>query len=114
MKYDLTSTIYDLDGKIAEQKYRKTEIDNDGHEVEKLESKPITLGLVIRDAVLQEIDDVKNVKEEEHLLRYDLFEKVNGKDEATFIKSEVDFIKGLICKRYLPIFAGQLLNILNK
>ena len=113
MKLNLTQTIIDINGNIAEQKYKKNIINEEGVEVETIETQEITLGKAIVDSVLGQIEDVAKVDEEEHLLRYDLYERAL-KEEAEFTKVEIDFIKELICKRYLPIFAGQLLRLLNK
>jgi copper chaperone CopZ len=120
---DLTQNILDIEGKNSTCKYEKSTIEEvvkivDGvevkeeKEVRKLFNREFTLGLALRDTVLGEIDDVKKVSEEEHLLRYSLFERTRG-EQAEFSDEEISFMKGLICKRYLPITAAQVLLMLS-
>jgi len=121
---DLTQNILDIEGKNSTCKYEKSTIEEvvkivDGvevkeeKEVRKLFNREFTLGLAIRDAVLGEIEDVKGVDEEEHLLRYSIFERTR-EEQAEFTNDEISFIKKLICKRYLPITAAQIIIMLNK
>lgn len=130
---DLTQNILDIDGKVAIGKYEKTveeevervverkvgeeitkETIKELKEVKKLEDKELTLGLVIRDTVLNEIENVKGVEEEEHLLRYSIFKRVTTNEQAEFNDEEISFIKKLIARRYMPIFAAQIIIMLNK
>lgn len=110
---DLTIDILDSKGNVATQKYSKT-IEIDGVEKEVLESQNVTLGRIIADCVLYEISDPKKVTEEEHLLRYNIFERVRDNEQIEFNVQELDFIKSLVITRCMPIFAGQVLRILNK
>jgi hypothetical protein len=113
MTIDLTKDILDSKGNIAVQKYSKT-VEIDGVEKEVLESQNVTVGRIIADCVLYEVADPKNITEEEHLLRYDIFERVKNAEQIEFNSKELDFIKSLIITRCMPIFAGQILRELNK
>jgi hypothetical protein len=112
MKYDLTQTILDIHGKVAQQKYTEM-IEVDGEEKQNISAKPLTLGGAISDSVLLQIDEKEEPTEENHLLRYGIYEKVNNGD-SEFTPEEMELIKKCITKRYVPLYAGQLLRILNK
>jgi hypothetical protein len=105
---DLTQKIYDIFGEVAKGKYPNRE---NGEET--VIFKELTLGQVIQDTVLLEGTEVKSIQEEEHLLRYKLYEKSKG-EVTNFSEDEINFIKVLVSKRYLPIFSGQILRQLNK
>ena len=112
-KLDLTWEILDTKGAVATQKYSKT-IEENGVEKEILETQPVTVGRIIADCVLYEIADPKKITEKEHLQRYDIFERVRGKEQAEFSQDEIDFIKRLVIRRCMPIWAGQVLRIINQ
>jgi len=105
---DLTQKIYDIFGEVAKGKYPSRE---NGEET--VIFKELSLGQVIQDTVLLEGTEVKTIQEEEHLLRYSLYEKSKN-EVANFSEDEINFIKVLVSKRYLPIFSGQILRLLNK
>ena len=108
----LNETILDINGKIAEQKYTETIINEDGSEEQKLSSKELTLGNAIIDAVLIQVDP-DNVNEEDHLMRYGIYLKVND-NNTDFTEDEITLIKSCISKRYVPLYAGQLLTLINE
>jgi len=111
MTIDLTKEILDSKGKIATQKYSKI-IEEEGVEKEVLETQSVTVGRIIADCVLYEIADSKKVSEEEHINRYRIFEMVrDGVQE--FSEEDIKFIKSLVITRCMPLWAGQVLRILN-
>lgn len=107
MKIDLTQTIKDVNGEIAKQRYSSIE-EVDGVEKEVTKKEIITLGSIIRDSVLLEFEDPKNIPMEEHIFRYGIFKKINNEKEVELTQDERVFIRKLVAKRYLPIFAGQV------
>jgi hypothetical protein len=106
---NLQEKVLDDTGKVAEQKYKKVVVDKDGKEVEKLFSQPITLGRVIKDCMMLQIEG--EITDEEVLIRGVIYDKVDNDEE--FSGKEIDFIKGLISKRYTPLFRWQLLRFLK-
>lgn len=107
MKIDLTQTIKDVYGKDATQVYKSTKI-VDGVKKEVLKTETLTIGTIIRDAVLLEFEDIENIPMEEHIFRYGIFKKINNEEKVELTQDERVFIRKLVAKRYLPIFAGQV------
>jgi hypothetical protein len=114
MIFDLTQNIYNIDGKIARTIYSKTkEGTKEGEEDEVVEeSVKMTLGLIIRDCALYQLIDIIP-DEKEHLFRYSIYEKVKDVDNVELNQDEIDSIKLWVSKRYTPIWAGQILRMLN-
>jgi len=110
---NLEETILDIHGKVAEQRYTETVLDEEGNEKNIVSSRPLTLGNAISDSVLLQISEGEEITEENHLLRYGIYEKVK-EGNSNFTKEELDFIKKCVVKRYTPLFAGQFLRLLNK
>ncbi len=105
---ELRQTINDIFGDVAKGKYPN----KDGSS-ETITLKELTLGQIIQDTVLLEGTEIKGISEVEHLLRYNIYEKSTG-EVATFSNDEINFIKNLVSQRYVPLFAGQILRLLNK
>ncbi len=110
---NLEETILDIHGKVAEQRYTETVLDEEGNEKSSISSRPLTLGNAISDSVLLQISEGEEMTEENHLLRYGIYEKVKD-GNSNFTKEELALIKRCISKRYVPLYAGQLLRLLNK
>lgn len=108
----LEQTILDINEKVAQQKYTETIFDEEGNEKQKISSKDLTLGNAIIDAILLQIDS-ENVNEEDHLMRYGIYLKAKGGD-SNFTEEEIKLIKSCISKRYVPLYAGQLLTLINE
>lgn len=108
MKTDLTQTIKNIEGGVAEQKYKEMETNAKGKKVEVLKLQPVTLGKVIRSVVLSTPEQPNSPTIEEHELRYSIYEKVENLKEADLTEEEIYFIKGLIAKNYIVFFAAQL------
>lgn len=112
MKYDLEQTILDINGKVAQQRYTETVLDEEGNDKQKISSKDLSLANAIIDAVLIQVDQ-DNISEEDHLMRYSIYLKAkDGNDD--FTEDEVKLIKACIIKRYVPLYAGQLLTLMNE
>ena len=110
---NLEETILDIHGKVAEQRYTETVLDEEGNEKKSISSRPLTLGNAISDSVLLQISEGEEVTEKSHLLRYGIYEKVkNG--NSNFTRKELKLIKKCIAKRYTPLFAGQFLRMLKQ
>jgi hypothetical protein len=110
---NLEETILDIHGKVAEQRYTETVLDEEGNEKSSISSRPLTLGNAISDSVLLQISEGEEVTEKSHLLRYGIYEKVkNG--NSNFTRKELKLIKKCIAKRYTPLFAGQFLRMLKQ
>ena len=113
MTIDLTQNILDIEGKIATLPYKvMEEVDGVNKEVEKKEE--VTLGKVIGNCVLYEIQDHSKMTEEEHLLRFDIYERTLNKEQVEFKEEEIKFIKGLVITGCMPIWAVQAIKMLNK
>jgi hypothetical protein len=110
MKFE--QTILDINDKVAQQRYTETVTDEEGNETQKISSKDLTLGNAITDAALIQIDEA-NISEEDHLMRYGIYLKVRSGD-TNFTEEETTLIKSCIVKRYVPLFAGQLLTLINE
>ena len=109
---ELTKTIIDINGNTAQQRYTEDVYDEEGNKSQKISSKDLTLSSAIIDAVLIQVDS-DNVNEQDHLLRYGIYLKVkNGNSD--FTQEEISLIKSCISKRYVPLFAGQLLSLINE
>lgn len=108
----LEQTILDINGNVAQQRYNETVYNEDGSESQKVSSKDLTLGNAIIDSVLIQIDS-ENISEEDHLRRYDIYLKVK-EGNSDFTEEEISLIKSCIVKRYVPLFAGQLLTLINE
>jgi len=112
MKYDLEKTILDIKGEVAEQKYSEDVFDEKGNKTQKLSSAPLTLGKAITDSILFQVEN-DDINEKNYLLRYGIYEKVLSGD-SDFNKEELEIIKKCIVKRYVVLYAGQFLRMLNK
>ncbi|MDD5551114.1 MAG: hypothetical protein PHS34_07640 [Candidatus Omnitrophica bacterium] len=112
-KLDLTQEILDSRGVVAKQKYSRS-VEEDGVEKDVLEWQNVNLGRVMADCVLYEIADTKKITEKEHLMRYDLFKRIRDNEQTEFSQEEIDFIKKLVIRRCMPLWAGQVLQMLNK
>ena len=110
MKFE--QTILDINDKVAQQRYTETVTDEEGNETQKISSKDLTLGNAITDAVLIQVDEA-TISEEDHLMRYGIYLKVRSGD-TNFTEEETTLIKSCIVKRYVPLFAGQLLTLINE
>jgi len=110
MKFE--QTILDINDKVAQQRYNETVYNEDGSESQKVSSKDLTLGNAIIDSVLIQIDS-ENISEEDHLRRYGIYLKVK-EGNSDFTEEETSLIKSCIVKRYVPLFAGQLLTLINE
>jgi hypothetical protein len=112
MKYDLLKEFVDETGTVSNQKYKKVVVDENGDEKTVLSSEKTTLGRVIKDCVLYQVDDKEDMTEEEVLLRGDLFDRCSG-SEIDLTRKENEFIKKLVLKRYMPCHKWQIIRELN-
>ena len=60
---NLEETILDIHGKVAEQRYTETVLDEEGNEKSSISSRPLTLGNAISDSVLLQISEGRRVTE---------------------------------------------------
>ena len=109
---ELTKTIIDINGNPAQQRYTEDVYDEDGNKSQKISSKDLTLSSAIIDAVLIQVDP-DNINEKDHLMRYGIYLKVK-EGNSDFTEEETNLIKECISKRYVPLYAGQLLTLINK
>jgi len=113
MTIDLTQNILDTEGEIAKLEYTKT-VEENGEKIKKTEFKEVTLGSIIGDCVLYEVQDHSKMTEEEHLMRYDIYERVRNKEQVELSDEEIKFIKSLIVTGCMPHWAVQAIRMLNK
>lgn len=114
MKIDLTKKIYEVSGRVSKMKYQWVE-EVDGIEKDMVETKDITVGSSIIDSVLYQANSYSEnpkaqISEEEIRKRYDIYLRAKGQDEIELSDEEVIFVKQLICSKYMPLQAGQILE----
>lgn len=109
---NLRQTIKDVDGKEIVQKVpvkRQKFVENEMVEDEVMEDKTLDVYFLLRTALLKR---ETLITEEELSKRYNLFNKINGKDSVKLNKEEIDFIKEISLNRFDVFFVGQLFEIL--
>jgi hypothetical protein len=114
MKINLAKKIYEVSGRPSRMKYQWIE-NVDGEEKDMAELKDITVGSSIIDAVLYQANSYNEdpkapISEEEIKKRYDIYLRAKGQDELELNDEEVIFVKQLICSKYMPLQAGQILE----
>ena len=90
---DLTQNIFDTEGNIAKLTHKKSSV-VDGKEVETFSQDEVTIGSIIADCMLYEIVDPTKMTEKEHLMRYDIYERVKNKEQVELTEEEIKIVEG--------------------
>jgi len=104
----LTVNIIGEDGGNAMVRVPETKI-IDGKKQTGTVEKECTLYGVIREVLLGCPDQDIEIIEK----KYDLFQKINGKDEVEFTKEEKELILSDLPTKFGVLFAGQAIKLLN-
>jgi len=107
---DLSPILLDKDGVMVKAKSPKTIINEEGIEIETLEDKIVTLGVMLSKAMIRndgthdEIDVIK---------RYDLHKRIYNKEIVDISEEEEVYLRKMVCDSFEVFFAGQILEILD-
>ena len=82
-----------------------------GEEVIKIEDKSLTVREVLM-RILLEVP-IKDATVDSVMKNYKLGEAVRNNDEVEFTSEDVTMVKNLIIGQYIPLVAGQVINILE-
>lgn len=116
---DLKTVILNSNGEPMKQNFRTKELDENNKEKETSIRREVVLKDLFKVALLNKSqNDVDNLErgkfnEKEATQRYQLWKKIQGKDEVSFDKKEIKLIKKLIFQHYELLIAGQAIEILN-
>ena len=113
MKIKLNQNILNERGEKAKMTY-KSSIEKDGNIEEVVSLEEITIGKAIENCLLYEVVDSSKMTEKEHILRYELFERIKGKEEVELNTKEIKLIKSLVVTGCKPLWAFQIIKELNK
>ena len=88
--------------------------DTEGKQIEVKDGTPFTLRDAIKQALLAQFEDERNLTLEEKVKRYDLYQKVkDAVDPADFTSDEIVLIKKVVGKAYGVLIVGQAVKMLE-
>lgn len=114
MKLKLDTVLLNRDGSEFKQRMNIPYYEEkDGEVIEKQRSEmnTVTLGRMLSAALLTKAE---SIDEAEIMEKYNLFLKVDDKEEVELDKKEIELLKKLVCQRYEIFFVGQIINLLTK
>jgi predicted P-loop ATPase len=114
-KINLEQLLVDPNGKVATSSVKRpseiTKENGEVVEVEKLLKLPVSLGVALIDSVLKTMEILS---QEEKMVRYRLFQKLNNVSEIELTDEEINNLKQYVCDRYEVNFFGQIIDMLSE
>jgi bifunctional DNase/RNase len=77
------------------------------------DNAPITIGMIIANALLAQTKGSTPLSGEEHIKRYELARKVFQEVEVELKAEQVVLIKKCVSDTYTTLYAGQILEVLD-
>ena len=86
------------------------EVDGEVVETKEVKYSKVSLGRMLTSACLKNVGDVD---EKTIMKKYNLFLKLEDKDEAEVTEEELKYIRQLACESFDIFFAGQILTLIK-
>ena len=79
-------------------------------EKQRLEVSDVSLGRMLEEVLLKK---GSAIGEDEIMGKYELFRKIEGKEEVELDKTEVELLKLLVCETFEVFFIGQIIELIK-